>query len=280
MSVPAYVDFRAKEKLIPEVLLDFLRSPEGLRQINKLASGAVRKALRFEDTLRDRVSCLPYERQIEILKHEQDFNLQHGRLLTEITHQQSLLGKLKQAILQEAIQGKLTADWRAANPDAEPAHKLLQRIQAEKARLIAKKKIRKEKPLPEITPEEIPFEIPDGWEWCRLGLIGVFERGKSKHRPRNDSRLFVDGNIPFVQTGDVARSKNNGFLVESCSGYYNEVGLSQSRLGNSGTMCITIAANIAETGFLLSPRASPTALLHLRLRLTARRPSSCGCSLN
>jgi type I restriction enzyme S subunit len=86
----------------------------------------------------------------------------------EIAHQQSLLAKLKQAILQEAIQGKLTADWRAAHSDVEPASQLLHRIQAEKARLIAAKTLRPEKPLPKITPAEIPFEIPKGWEWCRL----------------------------------------------------------------------------------------------------------------
>lgn len=89
----------------------------------------------------------------------------------EITHQQSLLTKLKQAILHEAIQGKLTADWRAAHPDAEPASQLLERIQAEKARLIADKKLRPEKLLPKITPAEIPFEIPKGWEWCRFSDV-------------------------------------------------------------------------------------------------------------
>lgn len=86
----------------------------------------------------------------------------------EITRQQSLIATLKQAILQEAIQGKLTADWRAAHLDVEPVSKLLQRIQVEKARLIAAKKLRPEKPLPKITSDEIPFEIPKGWEWCRL----------------------------------------------------------------------------------------------------------------
>ena len=98
----------------------------------------------------------------------------------EITQQESLLTKLKQAILQEAIQGELTADWRAANPDVEPASQLLQRIQAEKARLIAEKKFRKENPLPEIIPEEVPFEIPKDWEWCRFGeVIQSYEAGKS-----------------------------------------------------------------------------------------------------
>ena len=98
----------------------------------------------------------------------------------EITHQETLLIKLKQAILQEAIQGKLTADWRVANPDVEPASQLLHRIGAEKARLIAEKKLRKEKPLPEIIPEEVPFKIPKGWEWCRFGeVIQSYEAGKS-----------------------------------------------------------------------------------------------------
>ena len=144
----------------------------------------------------------------------------------EIAHQQSLLGKLKQAILQEAIQGKLTADWRAENPDVEPASELLQRIQAEKARLIAEKKLRKEKPLPEITPEEIPFEIPDGWEWCRLEEVGsatigltykpaqVGEHGTPVLRANNildneitrDNLIMVDATVPAkkkANTGDI-----------------------------------------------------------------------------
>lgn len=109
-------------------------------------------------------------------------------LAHEITHQQSLLAKLKQAILQEAIQGKLTADWRAAHPDAEPASQLLHRIQAEKARLIAAKKLRPEKPLPEITSAEIPFEIPNDWVWCRLGnVIGDTDSGWSPACLKNEA---------------------------------------------------------------------------------------------
>lgn len=112
------------------------------------------------------------------------------KLEAEAGHQQSLLAKLKQAILQEAIQGKLTADWRAAHPDVEPASQLLHRIQAEKARLIAAKKLRPEKPLPKITPAEIPFEIPKDWEWCRLGAIArhslgkMLDHGKNKGTPK------------------------------------------------------------------------------------------------
>jgi len=112
------------------------------------------------------VSCKAGYKRVEEVQHE-------------ITHQQSLLAKLKQAILQEAIQGKLTADWRAAHPDAEPASQLLHRIQAEKSRLIAAKKLRPEKSLPQITPAEIPFEIPRGWEWCRFGQAIRLMNGNS-----------------------------------------------------------------------------------------------------
>lgn len=174
---PAYVVFQTKEQLIPEVLLDFLKSSEGLRQINKLASGAVRKALRFDDLGEIEIPAMTYAQQLEFLKRKRTFDLNHGQLLAQNRHQSDLLAKLKQAILQEAIQGKLTADWRAAHPEEEHASQLLHRIQAEKARLIAAKKLRPEKPLPTISPDEIPFEVPNGWEWCRLGNILNFSSG-------------------------------------------------------------------------------------------------------
>lgn len=84
-------------------------------------------------------------------------------LLSELTHQQTLLARLRQSILQEAVQGQLTAAWRQANPDVEPASELLRRIRAEKAA-----GGKKEKPLPPVIEQEKPFELPEGWVWCRL----------------------------------------------------------------------------------------------------------------
>ena len=74
-------------------------------------------------------------------------------------------------VIDAAIRGKLTADWRASNPNIEPAHTLLERIAEEKGELIRAKQIRKEKPLPPINPDEIPFDIPANWDWARLGTI-------------------------------------------------------------------------------------------------------------
>ena len=102
----------------------------------------------------------------------------NSKLCAELTHQQSLLKKLRQQILQEAIEGKLSADWRQQNPKTEPASELLKHIQAEKAQLIKNKKIKPQKNLPPIRPEEKPFALPDGWEWCRLGdIITLYEAG-------------------------------------------------------------------------------------------------------
>lgn len=157
---------------------------------------------------------------------------------------------LKQTILQLAVMGKLVpqASREARkSPNYEPAAKLLERIAAEKAQLIKDKKIKKQKPLPQITEEEKPFELPEGWEWCRLPDLGELARGKSKHRPRNDPKLYKNGTIPLVQTGDVARSVE---VIETYTAMYNEVGLAQSQLWPKGTLCITIAANIADTGIL------------------------------
>ena len=84
-------------------------------------------------------------------------------------------------------------------------------------------------------------------EWLTLREVAIeFGRGKSKHRPRNDPKLY-GGRYPFIQTGDV---RNSGHLITEYSQTYNEEGLAQSKLWPRGTICITIAANIAETGIL------------------------------
>lgn len=80
----------------------------------------------------------------------------------------------------------------------------------------------------------------------KLDQLGTVSRGKSRHRPRNDQSLY-GGKYPFIQTGDV---KSANFYITKYSQTYNEKGLSQSKLWRKGTLCITIAANIAETAIL------------------------------
>lgn len=99
--------------------------------------------------------------------------------------------------------------------------------------------------------------IPEGWSQVKLSDLGEVNRGRSRHRPRNAAHLY-DGPYPFVQTGDVKASKGR---VTQHSQTYSEEGLAQSRLWPKGTMCITIAANIAETGILTYPACFPDSVI-------------------
>ncbi len=86
----------------------------------------------------------------------------------------------------------------------------------------------------------------DGWKKSKLGNLGSLERGRSKHRPRNDPRLF-GGSYPFIQTGDVAEAD---VYIEKHKQTLSEFGLAQSRMFSKGTLCITIAANIGDVAIL------------------------------
>lgn len=172
----------------------FLQSPIFLEACIKASRGNTnRKRVEEDFFLNYQVNLPPLREQHTLIKQ-----INHGRAniataQREITHQETLLAKLQQAILQEAIQGKLTADWRAAHPQAEPASQLLHRIQAEKSRLIAAKQLRPEKPLPKITPAEIPFAIPKTWEWCRLLAVSNeihYGFTASADPSSNDTRLL------------------------------------------------------------------------------------------
>ena len=90
-------------------------------------------------------------------------------------------------------------------------------------------------------------DIPQEWQYIALSNLGDLGRGKSKHRPRNDPKLFEGGKYPFLQTGEVKAAKQ---YITEYSKMYGEYGLQQSKLWPKGTLCITIAANIAETAFL------------------------------
>ena len=103
---------------------------------------------------------------------------------------------LKNSILQLAIQGKLVPQ----DASDEPAEVLFAKIQAEKQKLIKEGKIKKDKPLPPITDDEVPFSIPPTWKWVRLGEVGDWRAGAT---PNRSNSKYYDGNIPWLKTGDL-----------------------------------------------------------------------------
>lgn len=102
-----------------------------------------------------------------------------------------------------------------------------------------------------------PVTNPKGWKTNLLKNLGELNRGVSKHRPRNDPEL-LNGSYPLVQTGDVS---NADTYIKEYSSTYSEVGLKQSRMWSKGTLCITIAANIAKTGILTFDACFPDSVV-------------------
>lgn len=198
----------------------------------------------------DENKFLAYEFHLPSLDEQNKFikkylNLKNylDKVQTEIQAQQENIQKLRKQILKDAFKGNLVKQ----DGTDEVAVLLLSKIQDEKAKLIKKGKRNKNTLDNNLKIDNPPYNLPESWEWVRLSDVGELSRGKSKHRPRNDEALFKNGAYPFIQTGDVARS--NG-IVNGYSGMYNELGLQQSKLWSKGTLCITIAANIADTGIL------------------------------
>lgn len=143
--------------------------------------------------------------------------------------------ELKNSILQLAVQGKLVPQCK----DDEPASELLKHIRAEKQKLGIK-----EKSLPAISEDEIPFDIPESWEWVRLNDISSITSGGT---PARTNSSFWNGNIPWVKIGDI-RNKYISTTEEKIS----EQGLNSSsaKIFPKGTILYTIFATIGTVGIL------------------------------
>ena len=121
--------------------------------------------------------------------------------------------ELRQAILQAAVQGKLVPQ----NPQDEPASILSERIRQEKLKLMKEGKIKKEKPLPHIAEEEKPYDLPEGWGWCRLGDITTIFRGASP-RPKGDPRYWDEHNrTPYhwIKISDITKYTKYDVLYDT-----------------------------------------------------------------
>jgi type I restriction enzyme S subunit len=197
-----------------------------IRFLNDLRNGNVTDDIYFDEKIENEIKDIQ-EKQVKL-----------GKVQDELSHQLTQLENLNQAILQEAVQGKLVPQ----DPKDEPASELLKRIKAEKATLRqAQGKGKKEKPLPPIKPEEIPFEIPENWVWCRLGeviqLISGQDLKPSEYNAKNigipyitGASHFNDGILEISRWTPFPKSKSNlGDLLITCKGTigamaFNEIG--------------------------------------------------------
>jgi type I restriction enzyme S subunit len=180
---------------------------------------------------------LPYfdiEKQIET--REQFVNAQESsnKLDSELSHQLDLVKQIRKAFLREALQGKLVQQ----NENNQVASILLEKIKAEKERLIKEEKIKKPKPLPPINENDIPFDIPKSWSWCKLGDLFEIVRGSSP-RPKGDPRYWSKERTPYhwITIADFTPHSLNEKLLDS-SGFLTEAGSKKSRVVKSGDLLI------------------------------------------
>ena len=197
--------FKIDESIISKRLFLELTATTWFDEICQRGSDGTTNRVRLQkDKFFNQKVLLPeLKDQESLLNYLLTFKASSNKLKGEIKNQRNLIKNLKQSILQDAIQGELTKDWRKENPTIEPASELLKRIKAEKAQLIKEKKIKKEKPLPAIRQEEVPFELPEGWSWCRLGEI--CDNITSGSTPSKDS--FIKGEIPYLKVYNIKGQK-------------------------------------------------------------------------
>lgn len=230
--------FSINENIYPEFLIYSLQQPSFKNQIDDLTRGVGRTRVKENSFLNIEINLPPLPIQKQIIDYLKLVGFQRNKLNYEQSHQLELIKKLRQQIFKDAMQGKLVPQ----NPKDEPASKLLEKIKAEKS-----KSGKKEKPLPEIKPEEIPFEIPKNWVWCRLGEVVEMSRGRFSIRPRNDPRYF-NGKYPFIQIGSL---DENGSVIYEATQSLNEVGRKVSKEFPKGTIVIAIVGGtIGNLGVL------------------------------
>lgn len=190
------VDF---SKLNIEWFNQFTNSPDFYDLCERASAGIThRKYLNESFFLNYEIMLPSVEEQLIQIEKIKNQKITFGELTSQLTHQLDLIKQLRQAFLREAMQGSLTPAL-SKGEGVETGHDLLAKIKAEKQKsLPAGAKRRQEKELPPITADEIPFEIPEHWTWCRLGEILNIKSGKRIHASdyRNDG-------VPFLRSGEI-----------------------------------------------------------------------------
>ena len=195
-----YSSYRVKtEKIEVDFLKLFLKSPKFLDAIKEQIPGGIKTEIKPKHLLPLEVKIPDLSKQNDIVQSFVNFENQQALLINELSHQLDIVKKLRQQILQDAVQGKLVNQ----NQNDEPASILLEKIKAEKEQLIKEKKLKKDKPLSPIKAEEIPFEIPENWVWCRFSDIVEIES--------NSVSPFDFPNHPHIAPDNI--EKNTGKLL-------------------------------------------------------------------
>ena len=222
-----------------EYLLKYFLLPSILREVERLCEGTTKASRnRFKENkfLNFNIELPPINNQIEIKNKLNTFSNKNKSFNEIQSSNIGFVSSLRQQILQEAVQGKLISQ----DPKDESASELLKKIKVEKEKLIKEGKIKKGKELPSISEDEIPYEIPKGWEWCNLDNLGDTQTGTT---PSTSNSNYFNGNIPFIKPADISNKRIN-YFNESLT----EEGLKQGRLiPKDSLMMVCIGGSTGKT---------------------------------
>lgn len=198
--------------------------------VKAIKTGTSKEAINYTNFYNYELNYFGIQQQRTWIDKLLHVDLTRDKLLSELDQQQTYLHLIRQTILQEAVQGKLTKQ----DLTDEPARELLKRIKAEKEKLIKAGKRKKEKELPLITEGEIPFELPKGWICCRLGDISKFSGGGT---PPTTNVEYWSGNIPWVTPKDM-KSETVRDSIDHIS--ETAVANSSAKLIDSGSVLVVV----------------------------------------
>ncbi|MBF4491255.1 restriction endonuclease subunit S [Flavobacterium sp. MR2016-29] len=252
-----------------EYLRFLLKSPYFHDQLKKIeTTGSAQKSIHERQILEIEIPLPDIKQQREFVIQLTKLKNDAGEISNELVHQLKLIKELRQAFLREAMQGKLVKSTNTT----KTGQQLLAQIKAEKAKLVAEKKLKKEKELPSITEDEIPFEIPEHWAWCRLGEIctkigsgstpkgsNYSEFGKPFFRSQNvhDKGLIYD-DIKFIS--DEVQKQMSGTIVLSNDILLNITGGS---LGRSALVPNNFKeGNVSQHVSIIRPLTSNNIFIH------------------
>jgi type I restriction enzyme S subunit len=180
-------------KINVEYFKRFLKSSEFIELLNEQVKGGIKTEIKPKHILPLEIQLPDINTQAQIVQYFENVEDDIADVTQEVLKQQSLLKQLKQTILQEAIEGKLTAKWRAKNPDIGTAKELLEQIKTEKEKLVKEKKIKQGKKQIANEIEDLDIEIPDSWLLIDLDDITQYITDGTHQTPRyvENGRMFL-----------------------------------------------------------------------------------------
>ncbi len=219
----------------------FVSLPSFINLCDTLSSGTTHRKYLNEKKFSNYEIVLPnLEEQDRIVDNFFRSKKLSDSLLSEIQKQERCISFLRQAILQQAVEGKICTQ----DTTDEPANVLLEKIKVEKERLIAENKIKKQKELSPITGEEKPYELPHGWQWCRMDDICDITDGT------HQTPKYTEKGMPFLSAQNVKPFKFMPYIYRtvSCEDYEQYIKSTKADIGD--ILMARVGAGIGEAALV------------------------------